>query len=353
MIANPPILHSAINKLIEYQNLTSDEAQLIMENIMTGSVSDPEIASFLTASRMKEATPEELIGFLRVMKTKVTKVNYDRKEPLLDVCGTGGAQFKTFNISTSTAFVLASAGISVAKHGNRSSTSKCGSADVLEALGFNININKEVAEFLLNVYQFTFLFAPNFHPAMKFVAPVRKLLGIRTIFNILGPLTNPANVDRQLIGVFNRSLIPTFLSVFKSNNYKSALVVHGEIGADELMTYGKSFIGQLKDDAITFSEISPKELGLEKANPNELISVEPYEAAKRLIGVLQGKNDALTDCVALNSAAGFVVAEKADTLQEGLELSRQILKSGKGLDLLTKVILKSGGDIDHFNRLNE
>ena len=355
MIVNtpPPMIHSAINKLTEYQNLTSEEAQNIMEQIMTGAVSDPEIASFLTASRMKEVTTEELIGFLRVMKKKVTSITYTRTEPLLDVCGTGGAQFKTFNVSTSTAFVLASAGVSVAKHGNRSSTSKCGSADILEALGFNINVNKEVAESLLNTYQFTFLFAQNFHPAMKYVAPIRKLLGIRTIFNILGPLTNPANVDRQLIGVFNKSLIPTFLSTFKNYNYKSALVVHGEIGADEFMTCGKSFVGQLKDGEITLSEISPKDLGLKNANPNELANIEPQKAAKRLVEVFQGTNDALTDFIALNSAAGFLVAEKVNTLAEGVELAHQTIKSGKPLDLLIKMIIKSGGDIDHFNKFYE
>ncbi|MFX0060735.1 MAG: anthranilate phosphoribosyltransferase [Candidatus Hermodarchaeota archaeon] len=345
------MISTSILKLIEFQDLTIEEAKNTMEQIMNGEVSEPQIAAFLTASRMKDISAEELTGFLKVMKSKVASVQYLRSEPILDVCGTGGASFKTFNASTTSAFILAAGGVSVAKHGNRSFTSKCGSADILEAIGFNINMDKKTAESLLNKYQITFLFAPLYHPAMKHVAPVRKSLGIRTIFNILGPLTNPAGVNRQFIGVFDKNLIIKFLKVFQRCDYESAFVVHGEIGADELVTCGKTFAGQLVNSNISTFEITPQILGLEKSHPNDLQNLAPEEASQKMVRIYQGEKGPVTDFVLANTAGGFLVSGKVNTLQEGVELSKSVLDSGKALDLLEKTIKETGGDIERFNKL--
>ncbi|MFX0094023.1 MAG: anthranilate phosphoribosyltransferase [Candidatus Hodarchaeota archaeon] len=345
------MISSSILKLIEFQDLKLEEAEQIMEQIMNGLVSEPQIAAFLTASRMKNVSAEELTGFLKVMKNKVDRIQYLRSEPILDVCGTGGAPFKTFNASTTSAFILAAGGISVAKHGNRSFYSHCGSADILEAVGFNINMGKKIAEKLLNKHQITFLFAPLYHPAMKHVGSVRKILGIRTIFNILGPLTNPAGVNRQFIGVFDKSLISKFLKVFLKCSYESAFVVHGEIGADEIVTCGKTFVGQLVNETIIMSEITPKDLGLEKSHPNDLQNVAPEEASQKMIHIYQGEKGPITDFVLANAAAGFLTAGRVESLHEGVELARSVIDSGRVLDLLEKTIRDSGGNIDRFNQL--
>lgn len=338
-----------ISKIVEFKDLTTEEAQQTMELIMDGKVPDSEIAAFLTASRMKEISVDELTGFLQVMKSKVSSIKYTRNEPILDVCGTGGAIFKTFNASTTSAFVLAVAGVSVAKHGNRSFTSQCGSADILEAIGFNINLDRIAAEKMLNKHQFTFLFAPNYHPAMKYVANVRKTLGIRTIFNILGPLTNPVGVKRQLIGVFDENLVSVFLKVFQNCNYKSAVAVHGKIGADELITCGKSVIGQLTSEGISMCEVTPEILGLKKVQPNEIGNLPPNKAAQKMMEIYQGEKGSFTDFVIANSAAGFLTAEIVNTIQEGVDMAKSILESGKPLDLVKTVIKESGGNFELFN----
>lgn len=340
-----------LSKIVDFKDLTIKEAQETMELIMEGKVPDPQIAAFLTASRMKEISVEELTGFLQVMKNKVSSINYSRSEPILDVCGTGGAKFKTFNASTTSAFVLAAQGVTVAKHGNRSFTSKCGSADILEAIGFNINLDRDIAENMLNKHQITFLFAPNYHPAMKYVANVRKALGIRTVFNMLGPLTNPVGVKRQFIGVFDENLVLAFLKVFQNCNYESAMAVHGEIGADELVTCGKTIIGRLTNDGITMSEVTPEILGLKKVKPGELRNLPPNEAARKMIQIYQGEKDSFSDFVIANSAAGFLTAEIVDTIQEGVEMASSVLESGKPLDLVETVIKESGGNLELYNEL--
>lgn len=334
--------------VVERQNLSTGEANEFMGAIMDGQVPDPIIASFVTALRMKDVSANELTGFLNVMKSKVVPIHYTRSEPVLDLCGTGGAKFKTFNVSTVNSFVLSAGGISVAKHGNRSYSSKSGSAEILEAIGFNIQMSSEQAEKLLNEQQMTFLFAPLYHPAMKYVAPIRKSLGIRTVFNILGPLTNPANVNRQLIGVYDKDLIPKFLDVFEHYNYKSAMIVHGDLGADEILTCGETQVGFLNGSK-KFYKISPQDFGLKKSKPEDIANIEPEKAAKTMVDIFSGKKGPMTDFVLANAAAGFYVSGKASNLKEGVQIANELLESGKVLDQLQICITGSGGNLDKFN----
>ena len=341
-----------LESVVERQNLSTDEANEFMNAIMKGEIPESVTASFLTALRMKDITSDELTGFLDVMKSKVIPIHYTRSEPIIDVCGTGGAQFKTYNVGTAISFVLSTGGVSVAKHGNRSFSSKCGSADLLETLGFNISMSSEQAEKLLNQEQMTFLFAPLYHPAMKNVSPIRKALGIRTIFNILGPLTNPANVNHQLVGVYDKTLIPKFLDVFEHFNYNAGMVVHGEIGSDEIITCGPTRIGFLNGKK-KFFNVSPKDFGLKKSKPEEIANIEPQQSAKNLLDIFNGEKGPLTDFVLANASAGFLVTGKVTNFLEGVEIARELLDNGKALKKLQQCVIQSGGNIDQFNRFSQ
>ncbi len=346
------MIQTMLENVVDKQNLSSIEANEFLEAIMKGEVCESVTASFLTAMRMKDISSEELTGFLNVMKSKVVPIHYTRSEPILDVCGTGGAKFKTFNVSTAISFVLASGGVSVAKHGNRSFSSKCGSADILETLGFNINFTFDQAEELLNKQQMTFLFAPLYHPAMKNVSSIRKALGIRTIFNILGPLTNPANVDRQLLGVYDKNLIQKFLDVFEYYHYKSGMIVHGELGSDEIVTCGKTTIG-LFNGKKSIINVSPKSFGLQKSSPQEIANVEPEKSAKILVDIFNGKKCPVTDFVLANASAGFLISEKVSSLKEGVEYARTLLENGSAMKKLEDCIKGSGGNIDRLRTFIE
>lgn len=346
------MFQTMLENVVERQNLTTVEANEAMEAIMNGAIPESVTASFLTALRMKDISSDELTGFLNVMREKVIPIHYNRSEAILDVCGTGGAKFKTFNVSTGISFVLAAGGVSVAKHGNRSYSSKSGSAEILEALGFNIQMTPEKAEHLLNKHQMTFLFAPLYHPAMKNVVPIRKALGIRTVFNILGPLTNPANVNRQLIGVYDKTLISKFTDVFENYNYECAMVVHGSLGADEILTCADTHVGFLNGTK-RFYDISPKDFGLKKSKPEEIANMEPEKSAETLVKAFNGQKGPITDFILANAAAGFLVTEIVKDLKEGVQYANELLDNGKAYQKLRDTVLESGGNIEQCDSFIE
>ncbi len=328
-----------IEKLVDGRDLTADEAANAMKTVMSGEASDAQIASFLTALRIKGETPTEIASLAEVMHDFAEKIYPDVDGTLVDVCGTGGDQLNTFNISTTSMFIVAAAGIPVAKHGNRSITSKCGSADVLEALGINLDMEFNKIRECIEQTGIGFMYAPLHHSAMKHVMPVRRELGVRTVFNILGPLTNPANARAQLMGVFDPGLTEKLASVFKILGLKHAIVAYGEPGLDELSTLGKTKISELRDGRIRSYFIKPGDYGLRKAEPGDIKGGSAIENTEMLREILaSGDGGARTDITLLNASAGIVVGGKAGDLEEGLETARDILYSGKAYKKLNEFI---------------
>ena len=326
-------------KVVERENLTQEEASYAMKKMMSGDVSEAEMAAFLTALRLKGETPEEIAAFAKVMREFAEKIEINDR--LLDVCGTGGDEIKTFNISTTSMFIIAASGIKVAKHGNRAISSKCGSADVLEALGININLPKEKVKECIEKVGIGFMFAPLYHRAMANVMPVRKKLGFRTFFNILGPLTNPANAGYQLIGVFDPKLTEKMAKVLKLLKLKRALVAYGYPGLDELSTLGKSKLTELHEDGkIRTYFVKPEDFGIKKAKPKDILAGSSREEnAEILKNVLRGEAEkAKIDIVLLNSAAGIYVFGLASSIEEALEIARETLESGKAYEKLLEFI---------------
>jgi len=261
---------------------------------------------------------------------------------LLDVCGTGGAPLKTFNVSTTCAFVIAGAGIPVAKHGNRSHTSKSGSADILEALGVNLEVSPKAVEEAIEQIGIGFLFAPLFHPAMRHAAGPRRELGIRTVFNLLGPLTNPAGAEAHLMGVFSPELVELFPQVLKGLGVKRALVAHGRDGVDEISTLGPTYAGELKDGEIRHYELRPEAFGLRRTTIEKIQNIEPQASAKLALGILEGKlRDERYEIVLLNSAAGLYVAGGASSIEEGLAKAEASIAEGRALAKLRALIRKT------------
>jgi len=331
------MIREAIAKLIEKESLNSEEAEAVMQEIMLGEATPSQISAFLTALRMKGETAEEIAGCARAMRAHATKV-VTKQNPLIDTCGTGGDGVSTFNISTVVAFVIAGAGIAVAKHGNRSVSSRCGSADVLEALGARIELGPEETARCLDEIGIGFLFAPRLHPAMKYAAIPRREVGIRTIFNLLGPLTNPASASIQLLGVYDPRLTETIAQVLSLLGTHCALVVHGADGLDELSTTGVNKVTQLRNGKITNYYLDPQELGLPSAELVQLRGGLPEENAKIMRALLQGEEGARRDIVLLNAAAGLLAAEKAADFKEGLSLAVESIDSGKALNKLEQLV---------------
>ncbi|PKP53428.1 MAG: anthranilate phosphoribosyltransferase [Candidatus Altiarchaeales archaeon HGW-Altiarchaeales-3] len=328
-----------IQKLVERKDLTPDEAKEAMQIIMSGDATDAQIAGFLTALRMKGETAEEIAALALIMRKFAENIHPKVEGTLVDTCGTGGDKLNTFNISTAAMFVVAGAGIPIAKHGNRSVSSLCGSADVLEALGVKIDIEpKKVTECIEKV-GIGFMFAPLFHKSMKYVMPARTQLGIRTVFNILGPLSNPANAQGQVIGVFDEKLTEKIAEVLKIIGLKRAMVVHGMAGLDEISTIGETKISELINGEIDNYIITPEEFGLERANGSDLSGGNAGENAKILIEILKGEErGAKRDIVLINAAAGIVVGGKAKTISEGLELAKGSIDSGRAYKKLKNMI---------------
>ncbi len=330
------LLKPYLKTVIEGGDLSESEAFTAMECIMEGGATDAQIGSFLTALRMKKETIEEITGFARAMRKKSSKV--PNETSVIDVVGTGGDMANTFNISTTTAFVVAGAGASVAKHGNRSVSSRSGSADVLEALGVKINITPEKARACLEHIGISFMFAPVFHKSMKFAASPRRELGVRSVFNILGPLSSPASAEYMLLGVYDKELLPVMAQVLANLGVKKALICHGADGLDEITITGETTIYEVNRGEITQYEISPEMYGVSTADQSTLLGGTAEENAKITLGILQGGVGEQRDVVLLNAAAALYAAGKADSMEAGMELARDSIDSGKALAKLNELI---------------
>lgn len=348
------LIRDCIQKLVERRNLLYEEAQEAMKEIMSGQATDVQIATFLTALRMKGETPDEIAALTTTLKTFCHRIHPTVRGRLVDTCGTGGGRIKTFNISTTAAFVVAGAGIAVAKHGNRSFTSKSGSADVLERLGFNLTVDPETVKQTIEDVGIGFMFAPIFHPAMKYATESRRAMGIRTVFNILGPLSNPADADSQLLGVYTHELVTPLAHALKRLGCREAMVVHGLDGLDEISTIGRTLLAWLRDDEIQTVEMMPQDFGLQRAQLAELQGATPEENAEITFRILTGRDyhdDPKRDIVLINAAAGIIVGGKADVFDEGLELARESINSGKAYTRLKMLVKASKGDPSRLERL--
>jgi len=330
------MIADAIRTLVERKDLTAEEAHAAMTEIMEGAASPAQIAAFLVALRMKGETITEVTEFARVMREHVVPVRPTRR-PLVDTCGTGGDGLNTFNISTTAAFVAAGAGAAVAKHGNRSVSSKCGSADVLEALGIKVQQSPEEVARYVDEVGIGFMFAPAYHPAMKHAGPVRRELAMRTVFNALGPLTNPAGAEAQVIGVYAPALTEMHAAALANLGCKRAFVVHGLDGMDEISTLGATRITELRDGESRTYGLTPEEVGLRRARPEELAGGTPEENAELLVAILNGREGAPREIVLLNAAAAIAAAGLADTLSDGIALAREAVDSGRALRTLREL----------------
>jgi anthranilate phosphoribosyltransferase len=327
----------AIEKLVNRIDLSEAETVDIMNQIMTGEATPLQIAAILTAVRMKGETVDEITGAARVMREKAHRVHVGAKT-VLDTCGTGGDQKGTFNISTTSAFVLAGAGVNVAKHGNRSVSSQSGSADVLGALGVKVDAPKDRVEQCIAQIGIGFLFAPLLHEAMKFAVQPRRDIGIRTIFNLLGPLTNPAMATHQLIGLYSGDLVAVIARVLKNLGSARAMVVHGLEGLDEISLCGPTRIAELRDGAIKEYTIRPEQFGLKPCGIEELHGGNPEESAAIVRAVLDGKKGPARDVVLLNSGAALYVSGTAATVSEGIGVAAESIDSGNARRKLAELV---------------
>jgi anthranilate phosphoribosyltransferase len=336
------MIKEAISLLIEGKSLTMEQAAEVMEEMTSGQVTPAQFGAFVTAMRIKGETADEIAGLASVMRAKSIRVS--SAAPVIDIVGTGGDNSKSFNISTAAAFVAAGAGIKVAKHNNRAMTSHCGSADVLEALGIKIELDASQVQNCLEKIGIGFMFAPLFHPAMKFAAAPRRELGIRTIFNILGPLTNPARVESIVLGVPGEGLGEKMAQVLHRLGSRHALVVYGLDGMDEISVTARSRVWELQDGKIKSYEVSPEEFRMTAAGTQALLGGTPQENAQILRSVLEGEKGPRREAVIINAAAGIVVGRKTKhpsglpALKEGVEIAREAIDSGRAREKLDKLI---------------
>ena len=331
----------ALVRLIEQREIFYDEMLSLMRQIMSGEVTPAQIAGILIGLRVKKETVEEISAAAQVMREFATKVPVTNREHLVDTCGTGGDAAHTFNISTASALVAAAAGARVAKHGGRSVSSTCGSADVLEALGVNLNLTPEQVGHCIDKIGIGFMFAPNFHGAMKYAAPVRRELGVRTMFNVLGPLTNPAGADNQVMGVFHQDLVGIQARVLQRLGSRHVLVVHGADGMDEISISDGTYIAELKDGKISEYTVHPNLFGLTTAPLNMLRVANIEEACEKLLGVLNDEIGAPRDIVQLNAGAAIYVAGLASTLEDGVAKADQVIASGAAKTKLDQLVALS------------
>jgi anthranilate phosphoribosyltransferase len=338
------MLKRFIAKVVDGINLSEEEAREAMAFIMEGEVHPTQIASFITALRMKGETIQEITGFAHTMRGKAVRIRSKEGEAIVDTCGTGGDGKGTFNISTAVAFVAAGGGCTVAKHHNRSVSSQCGSADVLEALGVSYALSPERAEECLQEFGLAFLFAPTFHPATKHAMVPRKEIGIRTIFNLLGPLTNPAGATIHLAGLYREDLLQPIAEVMRKLGSRSAFVVHSEDHCDEISITGKTTVCQLKDGSIRVYPIEPEMVGLKRAKLEEIQGGTPKKNADIMLQVLQGEPGPPRDVVLFNAAAVFVAAEKVSNLKDGVELARESIDSRRAMKKFEELIQFSKRD---------
>lgn len=331
-----------IQRLVERQDLTEEESAVAMNAIMSGEATPAQIAAFMTALRMKGETVAEVTGCARAMRQKATPIRSSRR-PLLDTCGTGGDHSGSFNISTAAAFVAAGVGAVVAKHGNRAATSQSGSADVLRALGVNVEAEPEVVERCLEEVGIAFLFAPKLHGAMRHAIGPRREIGIRTVFNLLGPLTNPAQADCQLLGVFDGAWTEPLAKVLKNLGSSRALVVHGSDGLDEITTTTTTRISELRNGRVTTYEFDPRTVGIPLVSPEVLKGGSAESNAQTLRAILNGAPGPLRDVVLLNAAGALVAAGLAESFPTGLALAERSVDSGAAQAKLEALIRVSNG----------
>ncbi len=323
-----------LNKLKNKENLNFDESKQAFEILMNGKASDQEIYDFLTLLSEKGEVSDEVAGGVHVLREKSKRVNV---KDCVDTCGTGGDGKNTLNISTASALLLASMGIKVAKHGNKAVSSKCGSGDVLEALNIKINLEPKDIENQVNKNNFGFMFAPNYHSAMKYVGPTRKKIGKRTIFNMIGPLSNPALVERQVVGVFDKKLLKTFANGLKNLNIKFAWIVNSEDGLDEISPYAKTNIIQIKDGQLSEISINPNELNINAEKFPNLLGDDAKFNANKIIEIFKGKDNDFSKAVCLNAAAGLIVSEKYNDFNKAYINAREHILGGNAFNHLTNI----------------
>lgn len=321
------MIKEAIIKLTNKEDLSYEEAKAVMNEIMSGEASDVQKSAYLTALTMKGETIDEITGSAEEMRNHAVQLSHEGD--VLEIVGTGGDKSDSFNISTTSSLVIASAGVPVAKHGNRAASSKSGAADVLESLGVNITISPEKSAELLQNIGICFLFAQSYHTAMKYVGPIRKELGIRTIFNILGPLANPASANLQVMGVYDESLVEPLAKVLSNLGVKRALVVYGQDRLDEISASAETSVCEVKDGTFKSYTISPEQFGLTRCKKEELTGGTPDENAAITKAVLAGEQGARRTAVVLNAGAGLYVAGKADSIEAGVRLAEELIDSGK------------------------
>ena len=323
-----------LEKLTKKQDLTFEESKSAFEILMTGKASDEQIFSFLTLLSEKGEVADEIAGGVFVLREKSKRVNVN---DCIDTCGTGGDGMNTLNISTASALLLASMGTKVAKHGNKAVSSKCGSGDVLEALKIKIDLEPKDIENEISSNNFGFMFAPNYHSAMRFVGPTRKKIGKRTIFNMIGPLSSPALVDRQVVGVFDKKLLKIFANALLNLKLKFAWIVNSEDGLDEISPYAKTNIVQLKDGKISEIVIDPKDLNVNADNFKNLIGQDAIYNSEKIIEIFKGQDNDFSKAVCLNAAAGLIVSRKYEDYGKAYNAARDFIKSGSVYDHLNKI----------------
>lgn len=323
------MIKQAIYQLSNKENLTAKQASLAMQEIMEGRATNAQIASFLMGLRIKGETIEEITALAKVMRAKAQTIEYD--EELFEIVGTGGDEANTFNISTTAGFVVSASGIKVAKHGNRSVSSKCGAADCLEALGTNLSLNSEQNKKMLDETGMCFMFAPNYHSSMKYASPVRRELGIRTVFNILGPLINPAKASRQLMGVYKEELVEPLARVLANLGVKRGAVVHGYDGLDEITACNKTLVCEINEGIFYSYTLDPQEYEMEYARPQELVGGDKIENAQITKSILAGEKSARRNAVVLNAGMSIYLAKDDISLRDSIHLAEELIDTGRAI----------------------
>ncbi|MBD3353062.1 MAG: anthranilate phosphoribosyltransferase [Candidatus Lokiarchaeota archaeon] len=345
-------MRDGLNTLLSGSPLTKEQSASVMKDIMSGKANNFQIPAYLVALRLQGETPEIIAGAASVMREFASGIKPKVEGNLVDTCGTGGDKSYTFNISTVSALVVAGAGIPVAKHGNRSVSSKCGSADLLEGLGVNINLSPEEVEKVISKINIGFMFAPKFHPAMKYAMPARKGLGIRTIFNVLGPLTNPANAKSHVLGVFDKELVPLLAKAMKDLSAHHIYVVHSEPGIDEIVPLSKVHIGEVKEDVLKFYSLTPEDFGIEPFEMNDLTTKSLDENIRTTISILKNVEQGIKrKIVEINAAYAIMASDKTDNYDDALNLARNSIESGKALEKLKLLVKETNGSLDKLEAL--
>ncbi|NLM35935.1 MAG: anthranilate phosphoribosyltransferase [Clostridiales bacterium] len=338
------MLSNAIKKIVQRENLTELEAEAAMNEIMKGEFQPSLVGAFLIGLRMKGESIDEITGCVKSMKKNAKGFNLEsqaeknHKTLVIDTCGTGGDEANTFNISTAVAIIAAAAGVRVAKHGGRAVSSKSGSADVLAEMGFNINAERDISEQCIKETGMTFLFAPNYHPAMKHAAPIRRQLSTRTIFNIIGPLTNPADIKGQVLGVFDRDLTNKIGQVLLRLGRERALVVHGDDGLDEITITGQTTVTEVKDGKVIDYTIDPRDYGISLCKKEDLQGGDARENAKIILDIFKGEKGPKRDIILINAAAALYVGKAVDGIYEGIKLAEEIIDTGKAYEKLKEIV---------------